>query len=116
MSLSLCVIYGYMDTGSGLTLGLAPNISYKKRQHKKRYSVGLPAIYMQVVGGLIVYTMYVKTAVLLAILLYLCRNLSIARRLFLTRDIKSIMSFVVGTLFAKSFFAAASSNGFLCRS
>jgi hypothetical protein len=104
-----------MDMGSGLTLGLAPNISYKKGNTKKIFSWYACLLYMEVVSGLIVYTIYVK-AVLLAILLYLCRNLSIARRLFLTSDIKSIMSFLVGTLFAKSFLAAASSNGFLCRS
>src|SRR6266511_2076919 len=45
---------------------------------------------------------------------HLWRNLSIARRLFLNSDTKSITSFVVGTLFASIFFAPNSSLGFWC--
>jgi hypothetical protein len=98
--------------GGSLALGLAPNIS-KKGNKKDAQLVCLPAIDADSGRANCIY-IYVKQGT--SNNTYFCCNLSIARRLFLTSDIKSIMSLVVGTLFAKSFFAAASSNGFLCRS
>jgi tetrahydromethanopterin S-methyltransferase subunit E len=59
----------YMD--GGLTLGLAPNISYKKRQYKKEiFSWPACLLHMQAVGGPIAYIIYVKAVVLVILLTF----------------------------------------------
>ncbi|HVD20871.1 MAG TPA: hypothetical protein VNB95_02910, partial [Nitrososphaera sp.] len=80
----------------GLTLGLAAKVKFleKERQHKKRdIQLARPAPTCSGQVGQL-YALYCLDSAPS----YLCRDLSIARRLFLSSDIKSMTSFVVGIL------------------